>query len=89
MQLFAIIFTTLVLAPTTLISSCRGQEPEQNFDHLTELLDTMLKRQRVEMETGVRVGQEASFLNNAGKKNIDLLLLIANSRDENDTPLPL
>jgi hypothetical protein len=89
MKLFTIL-TTVVLALTSLISSCHGQEEsEQHSDHLTELLDTMLQHRKVEVETGVHVGQEDAFLTARHKKNSDFLLLIANSRDENDIPLPL
>jgi hypothetical protein len=85
------LFTTLALPLATIIPSCQAQEAEHT--DLTEMLDNMLsfeeQHKTIEIATGVQVGQGSAFLSASPNKNSDFLLLIANSSDENDTPLPL
>lgn len=82
----------IALALVLSIISCSAQESEHAG--LTELLDNMMsieqEHKKIEIDTGYQVGEESYFLTaNASKKNKNIDLLIADSLDENDTPLPL
>lgn len=84
------IFPTLMLC---MISCCNAESSEPHSG-LTDLLDHMLSYQEehlhIAQETGVRVGQESDFLNGkTNNKNLLPDLLIADSADEDDMPLPL
>jgi hypothetical protein len=83
----------IALALMLSIISTSAKEPEE-YAGLTELLDNMLsieyEHKKLEIDTGFHVGEESKFLTaNASKKNRNIDLLIADSLDENDTPLPL
>jgi hypothetical protein len=81
------VFAALALVLS--IITCSAQE-EVEHNGLTKFLDSMLTHQKLAAETGVQVGQESNFLTaNASKKNAHIDLLIADSLDENNTPLPL